>query len=187
MRRTTRDGPSDEALAGAVRSGDREALGHIWDRYAHLLYGVGLKYLKDAERSRDIVVDLFADLPGLLARHAVGRFRPWLHTVMRNRCLMALRGERPRTDLHDEPAIDPEADPAADAVLREASLERLERAIEQLNADQRRCIMLFHLHRRSYRQVAAETNLTTEQVRSHLQNGRRNLRIILQRHDDRKA
>ncbi len=179
---------SDEELVRLLREGHRSALSDLWDRYADLLYGVGMKYLRDTDRSKDEVVELFAGLKDLVTRHEVARFRPWVHTVMRNRCLQALRRSTPGLELPEDRSL--AEMPDDDAALREASLEQLERAIRSLNDEQQRCITLFHLEEKSYAQVAALTGLTVEQVRSHLQNGRRNLRIALQRqqhHDDRNA
>lgn len=182
LRRKPDTASTDEELVLALRDGRQSALGALWDRYAHLLYGVGLKYMRDRERSKDLVVELFASLPELLRRHQVERFRPWVHTVMRNRCLIALRGERPNTRMDEVP--EPAGDDGGEALLREAGLQQLERAIDQLNELQRLCIRLFHLERNSYQRTAERTGLSVEQVRSHLQNGRRNLRIILSRHAD---
>ncbi len=182
LRRKPDVSSTDEELVLALRGGRQSALGMLWDRYAHLLYGVGMKYLKDPDRSKDQVVELFASLPGLLRKHQVERFRPWVHTVMRNRCLLALRSEKPSARFDE--AVEPVAEPFGEAELREASLQELEAAIDQLNAQQRACIRIFHLERNSYQQTAQRTGLSVEQVRSHLQNGRRNLRIILTRHAD---
>src|SRR5690606_30600654 len=115
-------------LVARLGAGDRSALGDLWDRYAHLLYGVGMKYLKDTERSKDLVVELFTALPELLRKHEVRRFRPWVHTVARNRCLVALRGTRHSTTVPDDLLRDVEQDDEGEAVLREATLQRLERA-----------------------------------------------------------
>ena len=72
LRRKIGSSATDEDLVAAVRDGHQPALGSLWDRYAQLLFGVCMKYLKDTERSKDLVVELFADLPALLGRHAVG-------------------------------------------------------------------------------------------------------------------
>lgn len=182
LRRRLNDASTDEELVALLRRGHQAALGVLWDRYAHLLFGVGMKYLKDVERSKDTVAELFLALPATVGKHEVKSFRPWVHTVMRNRCLMLLRGTRHDARESEVPDIGQEE--ADDAMLREATLRQLEDAITELNDAQRRCIELFHLQRRNYQQVAEDLQLTTEQVRSHLQNGRRNLRIILQRHAD---
>jgi RNA polymerase sigma-70 factor (ECF subfamily) len=169
---------TDEALVAALRSGHQPALAALWDRYALLLYGVAMKYLKDSERCKDLVTELFVDLPALLTKHHVERLRPWLHSVVRNRCLMLLRSQRPSAELHDSAAPEDTLD---DAVLREQDLQRLEQAITQLNAEQAQCIRLFHLDQLSYQQCSERTGFSVEQVRSHLQNGRRNLKLLLQR------
>lgn len=187
LRRRTTNTSTDEELVVQLRQGHQPALGVLWDRYAHLLFGVGMKYLKDPERSKDAVAELFAALPAAVAKHEVKSFRPWVHTVMRNRCLMVLRGEKPGGRISDDLLQDLEQGTADDAVLLEATLQHLEVAINELNDGQRRCIELFHLQRKSYQQVAELTGLSPEQVRSNLQNGRRNLRLILERHADQHA
>jgi RNA polymerase sigma-70 factor (ECF subfamily) len=179
LRRKQPHAASDAELVTALCDGHRSALGHLWDRYAQLLYGVGMKYLKDPERSKDTVIELFAALPDLLRKQPVERFRPWVHTVMRNRCLMALRSNQ---KLHGTLPDHVEAvDDDDDALLLESSLQQLEQAIAQLNEAQHTCIRLFYLERHTYHQCAERTGLSKEQVRSHLQNGRRNLKLLLER------
>lgn len=186
LRRRTVEQASDEALVARMRHADREAHAALWDRYATLLYGTGFNYLRDAERAKDAVVELFADLPALLGRHEVKHFRPWVHAVMRNRCLMILRRHDPAVHV-DEALLHATDDQEEDAVLHEATLQRLESAVEELKDAQRDCIRFFYLEKDSYKRTAERTGLTVEQVRSHIQNGRRNLRLILQRHAQRNA
>lgn len=186
LRRKIASTASDEDLVTALRGGHRAALGDLWDRYAHLLYGVCMKYLKDPDKARDAVADLFADLPELLGKHEVERFRPWAHTVMRNRCLMELR-KRATTRAGSTDLLEAPCENGEESRIQEATLEQLERAIEALNDAQRACIRRFHLERMSYQQTAVITGFTVEQVRSHLQNGRRNIGIQLQRHADQNA
>ncbi len=181
LRRKAIDPLTDEDLLPRIRGGEQASLGVLWDRYAHLLFGVGMKYLKDTERSKDAVLDLFTTLPDLLRKHEVKNFRAWVHTVMRNRCLMLLRGTDHKASLDEALTRDP-VEQDDEAILHEASLQALERAIEELKEGQRVCIRLFYLERLSYVQVSERTGLDLEQVRSNLQNGRRNLRIHLESH-----
>ncbi|MBS1583480.1 MAG: sigma-70 family RNA polymerase sigma factor [Bacteroidetes bacterium] len=183
LRRKASGPLSDEDLVLRIRGGHQASLAALWDRYAHLLFGVAMKYLKDIDRSKDAVLDLFTALPQQLKQHEVQRFRPWVHAVMRNQCLMLLRKHDPgvRTDIDPPEPVDE----AGEALLREATLQQLEAAIATLNEGQRTCIRLFYLDRLSYQQVAERTGLDIEQVRSHLQNGRRNLRLTLERHGHR--
>ena len=168
---------SDEDLVRSARKGHQASLGVLWDRYAHLLFGVAMKYLKDVEAAKDAVLEVFTDLPVKLAAHEVECFRPWVHVVMRNHCLGILRRKDLTVPIGQD--LPPAEDVKGEAALREADLERLEAAIERLNVNQRICIRLFHIERLSYREVADRTGLSVEQVRSHLQNGRRNLRCML--------
>lgn len=183
LRRNASGPLSDEDLVLRIRGGHQASLAALWDRYAHLLFGVAMKYLKDVERSKDAVLELFAGLAPLLAQHEVKAFRPWVHTVMRNRCLMVLRKHDPHVRVEEERLE--EADDSGEHLLHEATLQQLEAAIAELNEAQRTCIRLFYLERLSYQQVAERTGFGLEEVRSHLQNGRRNLRIDLQRHGHR--
>ncbi|HQV51647.1 MAG: sigma-70 family RNA polymerase sigma factor [Flavobacteriales bacterium] len=181
LRRTDTDPSSDEELVALLRQGHQPALGILWDRYAHLLFGVGMKYLKNTERSKDLVVELFATLGSLVTKQEIQRFRPWLHTVMRNNCLMLLRKQDTTTTFPNQTWNGTDDIDHEDAILHESTLQRLESAISELKDEQRICIELFYLKKQSYQQVAERTQQDIQQVRSHLQNGRRNLRLILER------
>ena len=178
LRRKTIATFTDEELIDRLRADDRASLGLLWDRYAQLLFGVGLKYLKDREQSKDAVVDVFERLPRLVTAHAITHFRSWLHAVMRNHCLQVLR--KNNHELHDDRTLERiEHEEGDDRALHEATLQELEHAMDQLNEEQRTCLRLFYLERLSYAQVQASTGFNYDQVRSHLQNGRRNLKTML--------
>jgi RNA polymerase sigma factor (sigma-70 family) len=180
LRRKQHERSTDDELVRAVKAGRNEALGVLWDRYAHLLFGVGMKYLKNVEAAKDAVMNVFAELPRLLVQHEVHSVSSWLHTVMRNHCLMQLRGSGPAAPLNG--AEHDDADELLAAHLeREGTLERMEAAMGQLNDAQRNCITLFYLDRLSYAEVGERLQLSFDAVRSNIQNGRRNLRIILER------
>ncbi|MBP6313433.1 MAG: sigma-70 family RNA polymerase sigma factor [Flavobacteriales bacterium] len=181
MHRTDTDPSSDEELVALLRQGHQPALGILWDRYAHLLFGVGIKYLKNTDQAKDLVADLFATLASLVSKHDIQRFRPWLHTVMRNKCLMLLRKQEHSSAFLNGTWNGTDHNEQDDAILHECTLQRLETAITELKEEQRQCIELFYLKKQSYQQVAERTQQDVQQVRSHLQNGRRNLRLILER------
>ncbi|MFZ1687238.1 MAG: sigma-70 family RNA polymerase sigma factor [Flavobacteriales bacterium] len=186
LRRKQHQASSDEDLVKAIKAGRSEALGVLWDRYAHLLFAVGMKYLKDVEASKDAVMNVFTELPGLIARHEVRNAGGWLHTVMRNHCLMQLRGARQFTEINGT-QYDEADDLLAAHLENEEMIRRMEHAIDELNDQQRNCIKLFYLDRLSYAEVGERLNMAFDAVRSNIQNGRRMLRMILERGDTPKA
>ena len=53
--------------------------------------------------------------------------------------------------------------------------------INELAAEQRTAVSLFYLQKKSYQQISEATGYTTLQVKSYIQNGKRNLRLMLER------
>ena len=64
---------------------------------------------------------------------------------------------------------------------KDIALTQMETALQQLNAQQQQCVTLFYLHKKSYQQITEHTGYTLLQVKSNIQNGKRNLKIMLQR------
>ena len=70
---------------------DTEVIGEIYKRFAHLMMGLSIKYLKQPEKAEDIVMQLFEKLPNLLNKSDVQYLKSWLYMVTKNECLMLLR------------------------------------------------------------------------------------------------
>ncbi len=169
----------DEALLLAYRhQDDRQALGVLYRRYAHLVLGLCLDYLKNREDARDAVMDIFEKAALKLRQQEVKTFRTWIYTVSRNHCLDLLRRRIKSTprEFFDEVFVESVPE---DRLLEEQRIERLSEAIAELKPQQRECIVLFYLQGRSYEEVAVKTGFSGKEVKSHLQNGRRNLRNLL--------
>lgn len=180
----SKNAESDEALAAAYRqSGDMQALGALYERYLELAYGVSLQYLKDPEKARDAVMQVFEVLVVKLRAHDVERFKPWLHTVVRNHCLMQLRSEKNQRQADIDPDIMQSAEELhLNGVLeREGQLNRLEDCVDKLPQGQQQAIRMFYLEERCYQDIADETGQPWNTVRSLIQNGRRNLKICMER------
>lgn len=62
---------------------------------------------------------------------------------------------------------------------KELMLTNLESAIHDLSNDQKTCVTLFYLEKMSYRQISERTRMTMNEIKSHIQNGRRNLALVL--------
>ena len=165
------------------RDGDLKVLGELYQRYMELVYGVCLKYLKEPEAARDAVMNIFEELIGKLTKHEVGNFRPWLHQVAKNHCLMRLRSEKGRTAVKIDMAVvqSEENEHQEEAWERETNFQALSYCLEQLSMEQRQMVELFYLQEKCYNEIATTTGIEWNKVRSHIQNGRRNLKICMEK------
>lgn len=173
---------TDEALLAQFRSnGDNTLLGVLLQRYTLLLLGVGMKYLKDKDGAQDAVQQVFLKAITHMPKEEIQNFKGWLYILMRNHCLQLLRDKHYLTE---ESAISHVAAEESDKELllwKDKTLEQMQPALQQLEAAQRQCISLFYLEKQSYKQIMERTGYTFEQVKSYIQNGKRNLKQILLR------
>lgn len=175
--------PDDQALITAYKSSsDLKVVTQLYQRYLDLLYGVCLKYLGEPETAKDAVMDLFEELAQKLLKHEVTHFKGWLYTLAKNHCLMKLRS----TGKSRMQSFDPEHMQTADdlhlkdKIDREEQFDQLSACIEALPPDQRTVIRLFYLENKCYKEIETATGMEWNKVRSHIQNGRRNLKICMQ-------
>ena len=195
FRRSTRPTPaaelSDEELLRRYHAaGDVADLGVLYERQMPAVLAICRRYLRDEEDAQDAVMQLFEQLVPKLRQHEVEHFPPWLHATARNHCLMALRARQRAgpavVHFSDEAGMESvaarhlTADDPAEAELHEQHLQQLELTLAELPPGQRQCLELFYLEKKSYREVAALTGFDLNAVKSHLQNGKRNLRRLLQ-------
>ena len=173
---------SDEELIQLYKNDhDKARVGILFERYSHLVFGVCLKYLKNKDEARDSVINIFEKLMEDLKSHQVENFKGWLHTVTRNYCLMQLRKvNRPGTESDiDELTWKLKEEQNEEVVVKEVQLQQMEKAITQLTDEQKKCIDLFYLQEKCYQEVANITGYTLKQVKSYIQNGKRNLKLLL--------
>lgn len=173
---------SDDALVAIYRSSQsRDALGVLFNRYAHLVYGVCMKYFRDPDTAQEHVSQVFEKLITELPKHQIEFFRAWLYRVAQNQCLMTLRSNKHKYKSTEEFLDDTvEYENGLHPKLeKEQELNKLEAAIQTLNHEQRICIELFYLQKKCYTDIVKETGFTFMQVKSHIQNGKRNLKIKL--------
>jgi RNA polymerase sigma-70 factor (ECF subfamily) len=174
---------SDEELILRYRqSGNNQWLGQLLERYTMLLLGVGMKYLKDRAQAQDAVQQVFIKAITNFPQEEIKNFKGWLYILMRNHCFGLLRSNTylvPEEALAYVPA--PEDKSREELMSDERMLEELHTALHTLNEEQQVSIKLFYLERRSYKEIMERTNFTFEQVKSFIQNGKRNLKLALQK------
>ncbi len=173
----------DDLILHYRKDGDMKWFEELFNRYRHLVFGVCLKYLKDQEDAKDALVTIFEEMMTTLKKHEVLHFSAWLHAVCRNHCLSRLK----KTSKFSSNTLEIQQEDTREDALealheKELLLSVLESALDELNELQKQCIRLFYLEEKSYRQIALETALTLNEVKSHIQNGKRNLKLrIIQR------
>jgi RNA polymerase sigma-70 factor (ECF subfamily) len=171
---------TDEELLLAYRAdGDNKWLGFLLQRYTALLFGVALKYLRDKDKAEDAVQQVFEKILTLMPKEEILNFKGWLYILMRNHCLHQLRERTFDTNEDLLASISaPETD-KEEIQWQEHTLQQMNEAIQLLSEDQRMAITLFYLKKYSYEQIIEQTGYSFMQVKSYIQNGKRNLRTTL--------
>lgn len=171
---------TDEDLLERYRqSGEKEWLGVLLQRYTMLLLGVAMKYLKDRHLAEDAVQQIFLKSFTHLPEGTIQNFKGWLYILVRNHCLQQLRTKNyfaPEETLQN---IEGSEVGKSEALEKEFSLAEMHKALHELNEEQRIAIELFYLQKKSYQQIMVQTGHTFMQVKSHIQNGKRNLKLLL--------
>lgn len=164
-------------------SGDQQWLGILLDRYTLLLLGVCMKYLKNAEESRDCVQQIFLKVLTEAGKYRIDYFKSWLYMVAKNECLMRLRSRQGKQhkELDETHTTLPQEAEHTDWLAQEKTISLLEESIRELAPEQRTAVSLFYLDKKSYQQISEQTGFSLLQVKSYIQNGKRNLRLMLER------
>ena len=183
-------GLTDEELVHRYRNSHESAyVGELYLRYTHLVFGVCLKYLQNKTEAEDITMQVFEKLIVELKKHHITAFKPWLHVVVKNECMMKFRkntsdskhAKAYRDDMPDlvENSVDGHLEEAKEREDKEYVLEHLGVGIEELKEAQQECIELFYLKDCSYMEISRITGYTMNEVKSHIQNGKRNLKKFI--------
>jgi len=165
------------------QSGDLAVLGELYQRYMELVYGVCLKYFKESETAKDSVMLIFEELVPKLKKHEVENFKSWLYRVAKNHCLMKLRTPKNLKTVELDPALmQNDENVHLNGVLeKEENLKKLEYCLNTLSEEQKKVIQLFYLEGKCYNEIVDITGYEWDKVRSLIQNGRRNLKICMEK------
>lgn len=162
---------------------NNEWLGILLQRYTLLLLGVSMKYLKNEEEAKDSVQQIFLKVIQELQKYKVEYFKSWLYMVAKNHCLMKIRERTGKAtiEINDRLQGTPTEETDFQALIQNNhTLDLLEHALKELNKEQQQCVTLFYLHKKSYQEVSEETGYNMLQVKSFIQNGKRNLKILIE-------
>jgi RNA polymerase sigma factor (sigma-70 family) len=158
-------------------------LGILLQRYTSLLLGVCMKYLKNETEAKDAVQQVFLKAINELQKYKVDYFKSWIYMVAKNHCLMQLRSKgKYTTELSDNYSLQDDTTESKEKIVhKENNLNDLEKALLLLNEEQAICVTLFYLQKKSYNDIVNSTKYNLLQVKSNIQNGKRNLKLIMLR------
>ncbi|MCU7694508.1 RNA polymerase sigma factor [Haoranjiania flava] len=179
----------EELLNNFYKTNDDYWLGILLQRYSMLLLGVCMKYLNDEESAKDSVQEIFLHTLNEIKKHKVSYFKGWIYSVSKNHCLIKIRKQK-HAVLKTEELFDDKHDRGEDNELqqkleKENIFEHLHDSLDELNSEQRRCVELFYLENKSYKEIEQITGFSTLQVKSFIQNGKRNLKQFMEKKQQR--
>ena len=172
---------SDDHLTRIYReTGNLAIIDELFERYHHLVLGVCLRYLRNDDWARDAAMEVFESLFEKLLHHNVDTFRSWLYVLTKNHCLMELRKDKKViefTDVHLR-----EKGFVENKVEHEEQLQVLATCMAMLHVDQQVCLDMFYFQGFDYKTIALQTGFDLKKIKSAIQNGKRRLRILLEKH-----
>ena len=163
---------------------NNEWLGILLQRYTLLLLGVSMKYLKNEEEAKDSVQQIFLKVILELKKYKVEYFKSWIYMVAKNHCLMKLREKNGKitAPVNEQLLTTPEENMDETTLMDDDNtLELMKEALDELSPEQKQCVTLFYLHKKSYLEISESTGYSMLQVKSYIQNGKRNLKIIIEK------
>lgn len=174
---------SDLEIVGLIEKERDAAVAELYRRYAHLVMGLCLKYLKNQEEAADLVSKIFEQLERKVKVNEVKHFKSWLFTVSRNECLMVLRKKKvPNGEIDHALLSTPDTSETEhlEMLEKEKQLDQLTATLSHLKADQKKAIELFYLKQKCYAEVSEIMKIDLKKVKSLIQNGKRNLKIKME-------
>ena len=162
------------------KTNDSNWLGILLQRYTLVLFGVSMKYLKNENNAKDAVQQIFLKAINEIPKYEITYFKSWVYMVAKNHCLMQLRNKNITHEITDHTFFEDEAFDIESLQQKDKEEQLLTLALPFLNEDQKQCIEMFYFQKKSYQNIVDETSYTLMQVKSHIQNGKRNLKIIIE-------
>jgi len=172
------------------RNNDPEIIGVLFKRYTGFVFAISIKYLKNEDAAKDAVMGIFEELFEKLLKHEISNFKSWLHTLTRNYCLLKLRaqqysesktrvfGAEQKDFMEDDDFLYQDKD------WLESKLQLMEKCIPKLKNEQKQCITLFYIEKKSYVEITEITGYNLKKVKSYIQNGKRNLKIMMENYNE---
>jgi RNA polymerase sigma-70 factor (ECF subfamily) len=151
-----------------------------------VVYGTCLFYLQDKDEAQDATMQLFEKLMLDINNREIDNFKGWLSFVVRNHCISIIRKNKSQNkniksyyEFEYEDA-NYETEEKINTVSDDVMLENMKQCLPKLKENQRLCVELFYLNDKSYQDIANQTGFTLNEIKSYIQNGKRNLKLLLE-------
>ena len=173
---------SDKDLLHKYRQKQNKAIiEEIFNRYAHLIYGVCLKYSNTNSVCKDVLISIMEILMKEAKNKEIKNLKSWLYVVTKNECFRhnkeIAKLQNNSIDQCNKDIYYLKSEEETDSNI--ISDNSLLNAIEELVDEQRQCLKLFYFEQKSYKQISEITDFDIKKVKSYIQNAKRNLKIIL--------
>jgi len=180
----------EELIVLYKKTQERQIIGILFDRYIHLVFAACMKYFRDADDAQDAAMEIFESLPEKLIKHNIEYFKGWLYTTTRNHCLMSLRKVKPEIRIEkienfSHLSVENEGNLHLE-YTNEENNENVLKYLAELKHEQKVCVELMYLQGKSYKDIADETGFGLKNVKSFIQNGKRNLRLMMEQHNEKQ-
>ena len=171
----------EELLIRFRQTGDLKVLGELFKIHSSMVYYVCYRYLQDTEKSKDAVMQIFEELIKKVGKQEIRQFSSWLYVLSKNHCLMQLRSDKKMLLVPFEEFVEfPMFGHQDDHEDKEKSLTNLERCMEKLPEKQQLSVDLFFMKEKAYKEIVEITGYSLNDVKSYIQNGKRNLKICME-------
>ncbi|WP_051697651.1 RNA polymerase sigma factor [Prevotella sp. 10(H)] len=175
---------SDESLLSLFKkTGKAEYFQQLYERYIPLIYGLCLKYLQNPEQSQDAVIDIYENLSQKIQDYEIKVFKNWLYSVVKNHCFHILKENKKEIIVNFDSQL-MESDTTIDLFSDTRDEEKenaLNECLEKLPEPQRISVEKFFYENKSYADIVDETGFHLKSVKSYIQNGKRNLKICIEK------
>lgn len=176
----------EELLKHYKQSGNKELFADLFKKHVSVVYGTCLFYLQDKDEAQDATMQLFEKLMLDVNNREIDNFKGWLSFVVRNHCISLIRKNKSQSKNiksyyeFEYEAPDYETEEKINSVSDDVLLENMKTCLPKLKENQRICVELFYLKNKSYQDIAYETNFSLNEIKSYIQNGKRNLKLFLE-------
>jgi RNA polymerase sigma factor (sigma-70 family) len=170
----------ESELIRLVQRGDQEAFRGLVEMYAGPAGRTARVLLHDPADAEDAVQEAWVDAWRAMPRFRAGEpFRPWILTLMANRCRMKARRRRPQTTPYSDEFAEMGSDSHAWASHAPDYDVELHEALGELDGEQREALALRYYADLSLAEIAEVTGTPLGTVKSRLHRAITRLRVRL--------